>query len=38
MGFTPDGLPTGLMISGLAGDDNAVLSAAVGYEGVTDWM
>ena len=38
MGFTPDGLPAGLMISGLAGDDDAVLSAAVGYQDVTDWM
>jgi aspartyl-tRNA(Asn)/glutamyl-tRNA(Gln) amidotransferase subunit A len=36
-GFTTDGLPLGLQITGPAGRDDTVLSLASAYQQVTDW-
>src|SRR5688572_30189341 len=36
-GFTPDGLPVGLQITGAAGRDDAVLALAAAYQQTTDW-
>jgi aspartyl-tRNA(Asn)/glutamyl-tRNA(Gln) amidotransferase subunit A len=36
-GFSTDGLPLGLQITGPAGRDDAVLSLASAYQQVTDW-
>jgi len=36
-GFTRDGLPIGLQISGAPGDDSRVLALAHAYEQATDW-
>jgi len=36
-GFTSDGLPIGLQITGAAGDDSRVLALAHAYEQATDW-
>jgi Asp-tRNA(Asn)/Glu-tRNA(Gln) amidotransferase A subunit family amidase len=36
-GFTCDGLPIGLQISGAAGDEARVLALAHAYEQATDW-
>ena len=36
-GFTKDGLPIGLQISGALGDDARVLAIAHAYEQATDW-
>ena len=36
-GFTSDGLPIGLQITGAAGDEGRVLALAHAYEQATDW-
>jgi len=36
-GFTRDGLPVGMQISGKPGADATVLSLANAYEEATDW-
>ena len=36
-GFTSDGLPVGLQITGAAGDEASVLALAHAYEQATDW-
>jgi aspartyl-tRNA(Asn)/glutamyl-tRNA(Gln) amidotransferase subunit A len=36
-GFTKNGVPIGLQISGALGDDSRVLAAAHAYEQATDW-
>ena len=36
-GFTADGLPIGLQITGAAGDEARVLALAHAYEQATDW-
>lgn len=37
MGFSDEGLPTGLQILGRAYDENVVLAVASAYQGLTDW-
>jgi Asp-tRNA(Asn)/Glu-tRNA(Gln) amidotransferase A subunit family amidase len=36
-GFTTEGLPIGVQITGPAGRDDAVLALAIAYQSATDW-
>lgn len=37
MGFSPDGLPTGIQFMGRAYEENAILAVARAYQSLTDW-